>query len=165
MTEEEFANANDDEIVKEAVEETIKENPKPVKEKSRFTGVYEIFKPEEWEEKSILEKIEVVKPADLVYEKDGVQIYKSDEATVMIKILQYKPLKFEAIYSMHGDEEPEELEEEMDEEVEEAPNPEEVSDIERAENPEETTEPVPPKPSEVSDKRLAEIPEEDHAGV
>lgn len=141
----------EDEIVKEAVEETVKETPKPVKEKSRFTGVYEIFKPEEWEKEQILSKIEVIKPADLVFDKDGVQIYKSDDATVMIKILQYKPLKFEAIYSMHG-EEPEELEEEMDEEVEEAPNPEEMSDKRLAENPE-----------PVSDIERAENPEEDHA--
>ncbi len=120
---EKFANANEDEIVKESVESTVKENTKPKKDK-KFTGIYEVYKPKEWEEKSILEKIDIVKSADLVFDKGGIQIYKSDEATVMIKILQYDPLKFEAIYAMKGAEEPpEEMEEEMEEEIEE------VSDI------------------------------------
>lgn len=38
-------------------------------------------------------------PADLVYDVDGIQIYKNKDATMMIKMLKTAPREFIALYS------------------------------------------------------------------
>jgi hypothetical protein len=38
-------------------------------------------------------------PADMVYDVDGIQIYKNKDATIMIKMLKTAPREFIALYS------------------------------------------------------------------
>lgn len=42
--------------------------------------------------------IDTPNPADMVYDKRGIQIYKADGATIMIKVIGTSPLKFIALY-------------------------------------------------------------------
>jgi hypothetical protein len=38
-------------------------------------------------------------PGEMVYDVDGIQIYKNKKATVMVKVLQPEPLKFVVLYT------------------------------------------------------------------
>jgi hypothetical protein len=45
-----------------------------------------------------IDKLDDFNPADMVYDIGGIQIYKNDDATIMLKIIGQNPLKFIALY-------------------------------------------------------------------
>ena len=61
----------------------------------KFEGEYEII-PSETDD--IVDKLGDFNPADMVYDENGIQIYKNDSSTIMLKVISSTPLKFVALF-------------------------------------------------------------------
>jgi len=74
-------------------EQAIQEGEKGIEEVTET----DIEKPEGEEE--AVEKLDDFKVANIVYDKDGVQIYENENAVIMIKVVNKNPLKFVVNYA------------------------------------------------------------------
>lgn len=61
----------------------------------KFEGEYEIISSET---DDIVDKLDDFNPADMVYDENGIQIYKNDSSTIMLKVISSTPLKFVALF-------------------------------------------------------------------
>ena len=64
----------------------------------KFEGEYQIEPPNSGSVVASIDKLDDFNPADLVYDEDGIQIYKNDEATIMLKLISSNPVKFVSLY-------------------------------------------------------------------
>ena len=69
-------------------------------------------------EEQPIEEMDNFNPADIVYDIGGIQIYKYEDATIMIKVLSMSPKKFVALYVETTKLTDEEALEELDEVIE-----------------------------------------------